>query len=287
MHDLIRDNHPGAVDPENPKFRLWLESGLAEAEKEAASARNYADYRRAIRRYANGFRDIHVGVSTTAAIGPGVWPGLIVSADEAGAAVVRYSDDESLLPLGSKLASCDGASTERLFKERVDPYFYNNDIPHWRRDFYNRLFYLPVQDSKRLRSCTFVTPTSATVTRALNWQEVSDEAFAAAAAKAGQGVALPPTGVSEADGIWYIRIRNFGGSEQQNAELQKLIDDIGHNASAIRNAGKVVIDVRDNPGGSSALGQFDQPRIVGRRFHLSHHAIAADEADRGVSRLAA
>src|SRR6185503_8643955 len=31
IHDIIRDNHPGPVDPENPHYRDWMEGGLVKA----------------------------------------------------------------------------------------------------------------------------------------------------------------------------------------------------------------------------------------------------------------
>jgi len=254
VHDLIRDNHPGAVDPQNPTFRHWLETGLAQSETEAAAAENYADYRRSLRRYVNGFRDIHVALDVVSTTGQGVWPGFIVAAGDKDAATVRVSEEKAL-PVGSELLGCDGQTLDQLLAGRVDPYFYNNDIPHWRRDFYNRLFYLPRTDTKRLSSCRFKTA-AGVVARPLEWREVADDKFTTLFQKANDAVDLPPMGLSQVDGIWYIRIPTFGGYniEETRKDLAALEADITKNVDALRTAPKIVIDVRDNNGGDSSWG---------------------------------
>ena len=59
IHDTLAANHPGPVDPQSDRYRRWLEDGLQAAKSQAAAARNYSDYERAVRRYLNGFRDGH------------------------------------------------------------------------------------------------------------------------------------------------------------------------------------------------------------------------------------
>src|SRR5678815_1163905 len=59
IHDTLAANHPGPVDPQSDRYRRRLEDGLQVAKAEAARARQYSDYTRALRRYVNGFRDGH------------------------------------------------------------------------------------------------------------------------------------------------------------------------------------------------------------------------------------
>ena len=253
MHELFAANYAGAADPENSKARDWLEAGLRQSLEEGRLAENYADYRRALRRYANGFRDIHVAVATVSAMGPGVWPGFVIGADNAGDPKVRWSKVQGL-PIGATLTSCDGKPFETLSREMIDPYFYNNDIPHWRRDFYNRLFYLPAVDTKRLERCEFRVGAQVFST-ALNWQLIDDDAFVAIFDKANASEPLPATGLREEDGVWYVAIRDFGGSEESNTRLQQLLADIERHRDALRSSKKIVIDLRDNPGGNSDWGE--------------------------------
>ena len=108
--------------------------------KEAGDAQNYADYRRALRRYVNGFRDIHVALGVVGPTGPGLWPGFIVAADDDGVAKVRVSE-EARLAVGSQLLGLrrDGKS-RRCSRTASIPISTTTSIPHSRRDFYNRLF---------------------------------------------------------------------------------------------------------------------------------------------------
>jgi hypothetical protein len=253
MHALFAANYAGAADAENGKAREWLDAGLRQSLDEAGKAENFADYRRALRRYANGFRDIHVAVATVSALGPGVWPGFVVAADDSGAPKVRWSKVPGL-PIGATLVSCDGDSFEALARERIDPYFYNNAIPHWRRDFYNRLFYLPAVDTKRLQRCDFQAG-SHLFSQALTWETVDDAEYARAFDKATAAEPLPPTGLTEKDGVWWIAIRDFGGAEESNARLRQLVADIERHRDRLRSSSKIVIDLRDNPGGNSDWGE--------------------------------
>jgi hypothetical protein len=252
MRALFEANYAGAADPDNAAARNWLDDGFKQSLEEAAKAENFADYRRALRRYANGFRDIHVTVATISTIGAGAWPGFIVVADDDGVPKVGWSEVDGL-PLGARLASCDGKSFETLSSERIDPYFYNNDIPHWRRDFYNRMFYIPDVDTQRLHRCEFQVG-SAVIAKALNWGTIEDGRFATLFDKAAASEPLPPTGFREKNGIWNIAIRDFGGSSESDERLRTLVADIERNRDALRSAKKVVIDLRDNPGGNSDWG---------------------------------
>ena len=100
IRQLIADNHPGPADRLNPGFLDWLEKGFAQVDREAAAARSFADYRRALRRYVNGFRDIHVALDLVPPMGPGVWPGFIVTAADDAGAKVAFSADEAVIPKG-------------------------------------------------------------------------------------------------------------------------------------------------------------------------------------------
>src|SRR5215469_9215222 len=77
IHDAIRDNHPGPVDPQNPHFRDWMERGLTIAEGQASTARNYTDYTRALRRYVNGFEDGHIELDFPVLPQSLDWPGFV------------------------------------------------------------------------------------------------------------------------------------------------------------------------------------------------------------------
>jgi peptidase S41-like protein len=244
IHDVLRANHPGAVDNENRAFANRLESGLHDARQEAAHARTYYDYRRALRRYITGFRDLHTGLSFNLTDGQFVWPGFLVVAGDDGAPRVGYSADAAV-PRGARVLECDGKNTEALVREWIDPYFGNPDIPHMRQLYFSRLFRLPVFDTHRLSNCRFEGQTAA---HALTWQVVSDADYNNRLHDATPLV--PPMGVRQVGDTWYINIPSL--VDHAPADLATLVDEISAHAAVMRTAPRIVFDVRNNGGGDSA-----------------------------------
>src|SRR5262245_29835016 len=130
LHDLLRDNHPGPVDPENGRYRDWLQTGLREALRRARGARGWADYVRVLRFYTNGVQDGHLGSGLELSPERMEWPGFVVGAAADGTAEVLGAQPDSGVQAGDRLTGCDGRSLDVLMKERVDPYFWNTAIPH-------------------------------------------------------------------------------------------------------------------------------------------------------------
>jgi hypothetical protein len=158
---LLSENHPGAVDPENREFAHWLVERERQALLEASSARNVPGYRRAVRSYANRFRDMHVELNLASTPGQMVWPGFMIGPDNAERPQVGFTTDPHTLPKGAKLLDCDGKTFDALMQERVQPYFWNNDIPHMRGHHFWRLFYLPPSTSFLCATVVPAIPASA------------------------------------------------------------------------------------------------------------------------------
>src|SRR5262245_46062084 len=132
IHDVLRDNHPGPVDPENSRYREWLEVGLAQSLQRAATARSYGDYERALRFYTNGFQDGHLGIGLEISPEETAWPGFVVEPAPDGGVEVTKAEADSGVRVGDRVTECDGRGIDELMKERVDPYFWNTAIPHQR-----------------------------------------------------------------------------------------------------------------------------------------------------------
>jgi hypothetical protein len=109
-HDILHDNHPGAVDTQNRRFAAWLERGLAKAKFKASAARSYSDYVRALRFYTNGFQDGHIGIGLEILPAEQRWPGFIVDEKTSDRVEVVRAEDDSGLRIGARLLSCDGQS---------------------------------------------------------------------------------------------------------------------------------------------------------------------------------
>jgi len=175
IHDTLAANHPGPVDPQSDRYRRWLEDGLQAAQAQAASARRFSDYTRAIRRYVNGFRDGHTTARFMLSAERVSWPGFLVDRDADGSIRVLAADADSKVPLRAELIACDGATTDQLMKDRLDPYYWNADIPHERWHSLPKLFQVePTDTAARLGNCTFKID-GATKSIDLDWASVSRE----------------------------------------------------------------------------------------------------------------
>src|ERR1041385_1727862 len=78
IHDLLMQNHPGPVDPQNPRYGKWLRAGLEEVSRQAESAASFSDYVRCLQYYTNGFQDGHIGIGLEVDPDRVAWPGFIV-----------------------------------------------------------------------------------------------------------------------------------------------------------------------------------------------------------------
>ena len=249
IHDIIRDNHPGPVDPQNPGYRDWLQNGLTLALREAAKAATYSEYVRALRRYTNGFRDGHMALSFDVGPNRTEWPGFVVAAGSDGRVGVAYAETDAGVKLGDAIESCDGRSVDALLKERVDPYFWNSAIPHARMNFAAYLLVAsPDEHDRRLRTCHF----SSGIDVQLKWRADDTAEFNKKLAD----VLIGDTdfGMTSLDGIWFLRLPRFWfASEEEMRKLSGMISDIAAKAAELRGA-TIVLDVRGNGGGDSLWG---------------------------------
>ena len=249
IHDTIRDNHPGPVDRENPRFRDWLEGGLTISSQEAGRARTYSDYTRALRRYTNGFQDGHVTVSFGIAPTKIDWPGFVVGGDPDGRPEIDYAEPDAGVRRGDHIESCEGLSFDALMKERVDPYFWNRAIPQARMSVATNLFLAnPDERDRRIARCRL---SSGEVLLKWRTDDAAEVNKTLAAALGGGDAEFE---MKMVDGVWFIRLPRFWlGSDAETAKLSALISDVTSKAAELRRS-TVVFDVRGNGGGNSLWG---------------------------------
>jgi Peptidase family S41 len=250
MHDAIRDNHPGPVDPENGRYREWLEAGLRQATERAAGVRSYFDYVRALRFYANGFQDGHIGLGLEITPYEQAWPGFIAGNSRNGAAEVIWARPDAGVRVGDQIIDCDGRSIDDWMTQRIDPYFWNRAIPHQRFEHVYRLFYTGLADrSSQFSSCRF---SSGRVE--LGWRSVGRGEFQGILEEAGSQTDWQPS-LRQAGELWIARIPTFSYSDDDAvAAIGAFLAELQARAADLRGS-TIVLDVRGNSGGNSAWGE--------------------------------
>lgn len=268
IHDTLAANHPGPVDPQSDRYRQWLAEGLQVAKGEAAHARQYSDYMRALRRYVNGFRDGHTGARFLLISERMAWPGFLVGRDADGKVRVLAAAADSNVTRGAELMACDGMSTEQLIKERLEPYYWNADIPHERWNSLPQLFQLgPTDTAGRMASCTFSIDGVAKSIE-LHWVSVPREIVTRHSQE--MQPPAPALGLQHRQGIWFISLPSFNYFGESTAGVAALISEMTAHAPELRSA-TVVFDVRGNGGGNSAWAERVASAFWGERAvaHIS------------------
>ncbi|QLC26121.1 hypothetical protein HFP57_14545 [Parasphingopyxis algicola] len=251
MRDLLAENHPGPVDPENSRYGEWLREGFAEASRRAEAAGSLADYERALRYFVNGFRDGHIGLGL--AYQPRVysWPRFLVRRASGGEANIVFHSRIDAIPEGAELESCDGQTVDTLLAERIDPYYFNADIPHTRSRNVPRLFTLdPGDEDRQFRQCAFRID-GETRTIDLEWSRLSARTRTDLFAQIRSD--RPKLGIRESGDMVFVGLPSFVQTGSGARAMQSLIDEIAARRDELRGR-TVVFDVRGNGGGNSAWG---------------------------------
>jgi len=252
IHDTLAANHPGPVDPQSDRYRRRLEEGLQVATAEAARARQYSDYTRALRRYVNSFRDGHIAARFLLSSERIAWPGFLVARDADEKIRVLAAATDGNVPRGAELVACDGKTSEQLIEERLDPYYWNADIPHERWNSLPRLFQFDAGDTAgRMTSCS-VAIDGQTRSVELHWSSASRETLARYVQR--MQPPAPTLGLQQRQGIWFISLPSFNYFGEATAGINALVNDITAHAAELR-AATVVFDMRGNGGGNSAWGE--------------------------------
>jgi len=247
VHDTLRDNHPGIPDPRDPHYRIWLETGLAPALKQARDARNYDDYLRVVMFYVNGFSDDHIAVYPVLQERLLTWADFLVGGKPDGTVHVAVAWPDAGVKIGDTLLSCDGKSADALLRERTDPYYWNAAIPHARVLQAWRLFYQGRQDEQaKPSSCVFSSGTVAVHWHNTNVDELQPKIDAA------RGLGARELGLHKIGEVWMITIPTFNfQTDAQLGQLKSFVAMLNAHAPELRK-GIVVLDVRGNTGGNSS-----------------------------------
>lgn len=264
---LLRDNHPGAaVELEDRAFQGSLASALSVGRARAGHVTTLEGYLAVMSGFDSGLGDRHVRTVPTINISRPDWVGLIIGLRGMRWLVVDeepWSGRASLL--GASLVGCDGRGADEIANERLGQFRGAQNgaqkglVAPWLLIDERNPFLMP------LRQCTFDTGTKK-VTIPMDWTPIMRDVIIARLLKAGGGGAAG-YGVRRAGSGWWIAIQEFTGN------APAVVAEAREKEAEFPAAPFVVVDVRGNGGGASAIGD-ELARVL---FGAQAQSLLADE----------
>ncbi|UCX03644.1 S41 family peptidase [Shewanella glacialimarina] len=252
IYQTVKDNHPGAIDDQNPYFSHWLEQGYREGLARAEKATSLQDVTNSLSYFVAGFADGHFSIMFNQHANKLSWTGIGIE-KQLQDYKVYYTAKQwkgSLPAVGAKLISCDNISVDTMMDEHILKYRFNSSQLNSRKVSYAKKLLIDdkVGEFNRPSHCVFEF-NSEKNTFALNWQQIDTSELYDA---------LTPVVLSSQFSIhqfkpnhYWVRLPNFYPSGDDEIKLQTMIAKL----TTLRNASLVVFDVRGNGGGSSQWGQ--------------------------------
>lgn len=257
MHAALNADHPGAIDTQNPAFRISLDEGLQAALSMAQDVTDQGGLLWGLRAYAARFDDAHL-TARLSADAPRLsqrWPGFL-TAYRGGRYVVATKDNMASPqgpPIGAVLVDCDGRPAETFARDRLAPFFGRwflesqkvETAPWLFRDAMNPWAPPPAR-------CRFETDAGVTAYD-LAWRSVDTETLSSRLREI-DGGGEGQIGLRAIQGGLWISLGSFEGdpSTVEAKALHALISDIGERRDQLRTSSLIVLDLRGNGGGSSS-----------------------------------
>lgn len=258
-HSFAED-HPGAIDEENPDFRAWLAEGHRQAGDRAAAARDLGDVLGAIRFYVAGFADGHTVFQPAYVPARLVWPGFL-TAREGDRFVVRAVAESWPVPLppaGAELVACDGRPPRELLAEQVLPLV--DGRTRLESTYARHAPWLLVRgggvEAPFYTTCALRLPegeaTGGERDFELRWRGESTASVERQLERAAQRPAAVGIGIEErAPGEHWVHLPTFGPAGGDAERMRQVVERMRE----LRDARRIVFDVRGNEGGSSTWGR--------------------------------
>lgn len=263
IYDTLNAHHMGPVDPENPGYKIRMDKAFLEVKEKIKQVKTYGGYRAAVRYFSDSFEDGHINAVPLVTQSREKWPGFKVKYFNGNYKVSYIDAGVKGITIGDSVLTCDGRPLDKIFNETVAPYYGINGLmsdkinyaPFIFRDMSNPFIDLP-------KSCEFKGK-SGTYTQALQWQDMRSHEWRDFD-KADEETEFSLTEVDK--DIFWISMPTFFPSGDQVTALQNLIKEVQGKADVLRNAKKIVFDVRHNTGGSSQWADQIVNAIWGEGF---------------------
>ena len=246
---ITLENHPGAFDPANPGFLQNLALAKSEGLALAAKVVDGGGYVAAVSRFNVLIHDGHAGMATNlGAALPERWPGFI-TAWRTDTLYVQSSEPDGP-PVGASVVACDGKSIKQLITDNVFAFQARMDEPgHWwvhaRKVFFDRgnpFISIPMH-------CQFVS-NGKVLERDLSWRPMNDQArklrddsYNGDALKVGLTEPRPK--------LFWVAMPSFQPDEEGREAYRAMTKEIVNHRGRYLDSDAIVIDLRQNQGGSS------------------------------------
>lgn len=260
-YDIFRHHHPGMFDPNNPGFSAQLRRARDKALAFVPNVHDDEGHMRALALFNSVLADGHAHV-VVGYNGHGfLWPGFDTVWRDHALHVLDAGADGP--PRGSILVGCDGKDARALIRDSAflfmggrpteeGQWWANAPLFFWRaRSSYDSLPH----------ACTFRSPDGRAGSYRLNWRPADEKDFGQWAE---QWRREPIRLTEPRSGIYRISLSTFSPDEQGRSEYDKLFRDLDANAERIAAAQAIVIDLRNNSGGSSSWGEDVADRLWGK-----------------------
>ena len=247
-------NHPGTVDPHNPEFLGNLREAREHALKLAQSVRSAAGYAAAINGFNVRIRDGHAGMASQLETGAVAkrWPGFVAA--WRGDGLYVYASENASPAAGSRIVSCDGKSSAQLMRDNLFSFSgrINEAGQWWSRS--RRLF---SDDGNPFISqpqrCVFQHQGKQSEL-ALSWRAATPQADRWS--KESYNGDILPVGLTEpAPGLFWAAMPTFVPEEADRKAYRAMSAQVRQQRQRLLQADAVVIDLRDNQGGSSSWSE--------------------------------
>jgi hypothetical protein len=255
-YQLTLANHPGSYDLHNPDFLKNLQYAKERGLGLAARVTNAGGYVAALQRFNVLIHDGHAGVSITfpsSVENIERWPGFVTA--WRGAALYVYAAEDGAPQVGAEVIACDGTPIKELittnvftFQGRID------ELGHWwvwaRKVFEDRgnpFIVLPkhCQFSAEGKLAEQELVWKPSTEQAKKWREESYN---------GDGLDV---GITEPRAnLFWVAMPTFQPDEKQRESYRVMGKEVEEHRQRYLDADAIVIDLRQNQGGSSLWSHY-------------------------------
>lgn len=260
---LMRENHPGIYDPSNPGFPAHLEQARQRGLALSARVDGAPAYLAAVFAFDAALGDGHALIAPQVDAGqvqrrwPGfvtVWrqPGLLVAASEAGGPAV-----------GARVLDCDGKPVKQLVEENVFAFEGRAEQPgRW----WSRARTLFIDNGnpfiKPPHHCRFAQD-GKTVEQDLRWAPLSGQGEAWYK-NSYNGPTLPVGLTEPRKGLFWAAMPTFEPDAKEREAYRAMFKQVADQRARLLAADALVIDLRDNQGGSSDWSEIFAGALWGK-----------------------